>query len=368
MQHVDKSAYSHARKKYDYTVYKYLNSTFLNSVRAKYLSNRFHGLRILGIDGSLFDLPKSKSLEKEFTVIKAANGDSGPRARVSALYDCLNHVTYDTLIEPKTIGERELASQHIDSVELNKQDMLLFDRGYESFWLFSKVTQSGGHFCARMPMRWNEVKKFKSASDETDKIVTIKLNSANKKLCRQHGAAADFIKVRLVKIELESGETEILATSLYESSYSIDFFKELYNLRWQTEENYKVIKCRIRMEKFIGRTPDAIRQEFYARMFMLNITSVIRHEADKQLKQKEQCRKRKNKSKVFYKVNFKAALSKIRRTALLMFTAVTEKRTSETIKAIVQKITEDITKVIPGRSNDRTKRNIHGEFQTYSGI
>lgn len=367
-QEITKSAYSHARKKYDHGIYKFLDACFLASVQEKYLYKTFCGWRVLGIDGTLIDLPKTKALAKRFGVIKAKNGDSGPRARVSTAYDCLNHVSWDAIIESKNTGERELASQHIDAIDIGENDIITLDRGYEAFWLFIKIIQNGGHFCARMPLKWKEVKAFRNNQDETDKIVKIKLNYFHKRKCASYGITADSFKVRLVKIELKSGEIEILATSIFDQNHSIDFFKELYNLRWQTEENYKNIKCRIRIEKWMGKTPEAIFQEFYARIFMLNVTSVIRHEADIELSDKRKKKRRKNKSKTTCKVNFKAALSKIRRAGILMFIASTMDLVSAALGKMITKMTEDITWVVPDRSYDRNKRNINGEFQTYSNI
>jgi hypothetical protein len=365
---ITKSAYSHARKKYDHGIYKFLDACFLASVQEKYLYKTFWGWRVLGIDGTLIDLPKNKELAKRFGVIKAKNGDSGPRARVSAAYDCLNHVSYDAIIESKNVGERELASLHIDAIGIGENDIITLDRGYEAFWLFIKIIQSGGHFCARMPLKWKEVKAFRSNPDEVDKVVEIKLNYFHKRKCAENGITAETFKVRLVKVELKSGEIEILATSIFDQECGIDFFKELYNLRWQTEENYKNIKCRIRIEKWMGKTPEAIFQEFYARIFMLNVTSVIRHEADMQLSDKRKKKRRKNKSKTKCKVNFKAALSKIRRAGMLMFVGSAMNLVSTALDKMIDKMTGCITWVVPGRSYERNKRNINGEFQTYSNI
>ena len=57
-QHVDKSAYSHARKKLKYEVYHALNNSFLEDVNEQYLSKRFNGFRVLGIDGTTIKLPQ----------------------------------------------------------------------------------------------------------------------------------------------------------------------------------------------------------------------------------------------------------------------------------------------------------------------
>jgi len=118
----------------------------------------------------------------------------------------------------------------------------------------------------------------------------------------------------------------------------------------------------------MGKTPKAIFQEFYARIFMLNVTSVIRDETDMQLSDKRKKKRRKNKSKTKRKVNFKAALSKVRRAGMLMFVGTAMNLVSTAPEKMIEKMSECITWVVPNRSYDRHKRNINGEFQTYSNI
>lgn len=54
--------------------------------------------------------------------------------------------------------------------------------------------------------------------------------------------SGNTIKVRCVKVELETGEIEILLTNLETEKFTSDEIKELYNLRWQIEINYRHLK------------------------------------------------------------------------------------------------------------------------------
>ncbi|MDL1967867.1 MAG: hypothetical protein LWW97_04800 [Deltaproteobacteria bacterium] len=54
------------------------------------------------------------------------------------------------------------------------------------------------------------------------------------------------LRLRLVRIELESGEVEALITSLTDlQTYPHDIFMNLYHKRWPVEEDYKMMKTRI---------------------------------------------------------------------------------------------------------------------------
>lgn len=68
---------------------------------------------------------------------------------------------------------------------------------------------------------------------------------------------------------LSTGEVEILCTSLLEvEKYKIEEFKDLYNQRWNIEEErYKMLKCRAELENWSGKTATAVKQDFYAKIF-----------------------------------------------------------------------------------------------------
>lgn len=363
-QHVDKSAYSHARKKLKYEVYHALNNSFLEDVNEQYLSKRFNGFRVLGIDGTTIKLPQSDCLEREFGVWNARNGKSSPRARVSAFFDCLNYVAYDCQLDSKDLGERQQASKNIANTELMESDLIVMDRGYASAWLFAQILAKNADFCVRMPESWKDVKEFKNDPERTDEIIQLALTHSAKKQCNKLKISKEDIKIRLVKVLLDNSEIEVLATSIHSSEYDEIFFKDLYKLRWETEENYKVIKSVIRIENFIGKTVKAIRQEFFARIFMLNISSVIRIEAQRNFDLKEAERRRKNKTSTASKINFKATLAKIRNAGVQLFHDIIP----QALSRMISKVMQDLTAIVPGRSYKRTKRNAKGPFQTYSGI
>jgi IS4 transposase len=84
------------------------------------------------------------------------------------------------------------------------------------------------------------------------------------------------LSVRLVKVKLSTGETEILCTSLLnEEQFAITDFQELYHKRWAAEEAFKMFKSRIEIENFSGKTALAVRQDFYAKMLAITLCSVL---------------------------------------------------------------------------------------------
>jgi len=83
-------------------------------------------------------------------------------------------------------------------------------------------------------------------------------------------------KTQAIRIDLGSEEPEVLITSLMDTAtYPHALFKELYHDRWLIEESYKLFKSRIELENFTGKSVEAVKQDFYARIFMLNLTSML---------------------------------------------------------------------------------------------
>lgn len=100
------------------------------------------------------------------------------------------------------------------------------------------------------------------------------------KECRSRRLSTDPIPVRLIRVELNTGEVEMLVTSLLDTvAYPIAVFEDLYHCRWPVEENYKVMKCRIEIENFSGESVWAVYQDFHAKVFTMNLTAILAHPA-----------------------------------------------------------------------------------------
>jgi len=84
------------------------------------------------------------------------------------------------------------------------------------------------------------------------------------------------IKCRLVCIELENGEKEVLRTFLNdEEKYPYEEFCELYHFRWNVEEGYKLCKARAEVEGFPGKTALIVKQDFFAKVFIMSLSALL---------------------------------------------------------------------------------------------
>jgi hypothetical protein len=323
-------------------------TTFYNE--AEYYT--WHDMRVLAVDGTRLVLPNHPSVIEEFGQQQFGPKADSPRslAMASMLYDVLNQITLDSQLAPYASSERDLLMQHLD--KLKSGDLLLLDRGYPCFWLLFLLKAKGIEFCVRLKDDWwLKVKDF-AESDEKERIVTFALPK------KDRGKLSDFpdmqdatITCRLVKVELSNGEKEILCTSLLDSEkYLHHEIDKLYHYRWSEEEAYKLLKCRIELENFSGKTALAVRQDFHAKILLMTLCAAYAHPIeDKVLAEYKADQNR----KFDQKINRTNALSM---TQDILITVFLRKQFEKALKAF-DKIVEHTREIIrPGRSNPRKKK------------
>ena len=275
---------------------------------------RWHGFRLLAVDGSTVQLPNEEEIKEHFGCWHPAKStEPCPMARVSQMFDVLNHITVDTIISPKKEGERSLAAKHFDFINAN--DLVLSDRGYPAFWYFQLIVNKGANYCARLPIeRWKVILKDFLASNLKEIIIDLKPSYLAIKECEKLGLPTTPLKIRLLRIELDDGEIEVLATSLIDCNlYPYELFKDLYFERWPVEEDYKLLKSRIEIANFTGKSVLAVQQDFYARVFMANLTSMLAFPVHDKIADKHE------NSKLEYKINWTQALAKVKESGVLLF-------------------------------------------------
>lgn len=260
------------------------------------------------------------------------------------MFDVLNKITVDAIIAPKSTGERELCESHF--LNLMPNDLILLDRGYPAYWLFNLILSLGGHFCARVQVnKWIPVRKFFRCG-KLQKIIHLKAPATSIAKCRELGLDTLDLRLRLIRIELENGETEILITSLVDTeSYPAEIFYDLYHHRWPVEEDYKLMKCRIEIENFTGKSVLSVYQDFHARVFSKNITAMLAFPARLSIEQE-------NDKRYPYQINFTQAISKMKDTIILLFN-----RPLDTVKNLISALHDLFVKTVePVRPNRKFAR------------
>jgi len=158
------------------------------------------------------------------------------------------------------------------------------------------MVMKGIDFVNRVPKFFRKDAETFRLSDETDKIIEVNIPPQKSRYgLQRHGIDKNELqpfKLRFVKVTLDTGETEILATTLLDKEkYPIEIFKDLYFKRWGIETNYDHLKSNIHIEEFTGLSEIAIRQDFYASSFINNLQSIIALDSLNEMDNEEKDRK-----------------------------------------------------------------------------
>lgn len=298
---ITNSAYTQARAKLNYTAFE----EFAYMARDMFYKDgeyeTYKGFRLCAIDGSVVTLPNSDDIKQEFNPMKVrcqieGFGKDVSQARVSCLYDVLNNIVIDASITNKNKGddndieaydERTLALNHLYQSTLN--DLVIMDRGYPSFELFAATYNNTNILCR---IRSNSFTKAKSLfaphSEKKDIILEINAPKYLKETLRANKIPTK-LKIRFIQVILDNGTVEVLATNVLDNTIlQTSDFKELYSLRWGIETFYDLIKNRLSLENFTGLTALAVKQDFYATIFLTNYESMMTYDLNAELKEKSQ--------------------------------------------------------------------------------
>jgi hypothetical protein len=276
-------ALTHARAKLRASAFVELNGaavlTTVYGPAYAALVQRWRGHRLLGVDSSLVRLPTSAAVGEKFGWVQCANHhgpqERYPQGRVSVLYDVLNHLALDARLVASTVAETELAHAHLAHVGAG--DVLLNDRGYTGYRWLVAVRAADAHFVSRCSRGSFAAVQRLFARNEAgvSEVVTLVAPKEVRAECRSRNWPL-ALTVRLITVRLDSGELEVLATSLLdEAAYPTAEFGPLYWRRWGHETYYGRLKGRLDLEHCSGQTVAAVEQDFHATVLLSNVESVV---------------------------------------------------------------------------------------------
>lgn len=257
-----------ARRALKFTVFIALNQRFLQRIADPGLRTRWHGWRVMAVDGSILNLPATGELYRHFGGQRQGIRTL-PMARLSQLLDVDSGLSWHAEVAPLAICERVLAAEHVEHAPADA--VLLYDRGYPSFFLVAWHHKWLRQFCMRVPRGFHAGVDALLSSPDAPKQISISANASACRLCAEHAVAAEPLTVRLVRVQLSSGEVEILMTSFLEARYPDADFKALYAQRWSVEGDFRIQKSRLQMENFSGKRAHVIAQDVHAKILTKNL-------------------------------------------------------------------------------------------------
>ena len=223
------SAFCQAREKIKPEFFKALNEKvvkfFYDNYEKEGFVKRWKRHLLWAVDGSYINIPDIAETRGKYGIqTHIFNNEGVVQALASFLCDVLNEININSGIAETKIEKSFIFNDH--SKQYRKDAIIIYDRLYSDYSVIAFHIKTGIGFVIRCHMSntFKKVEEFIN-SDHIDESVRLKVNSKQKKFAKENGLP-DEVTVRLVKVELENGEIEVLMTSLLnEEKYKLEDFK-----------------------------------------------------------------------------------------------------------------------------------------------
>ncbi|MEO5569540.1 MAG: IS4 family transposase [Bacteroidia bacterium] len=323
---------------------------------------RWRGFRLQAADGTTAYLMNKEEVIEHFGT-QDNQHVSIPMARVVQLQDILNDITVWGKMRPIKESEQAILIRQVST--LYEDSITLLDRAYPGFALIYMMNnqETPRHFVIRCKAGFNKETIQFLRSRKNSKIITLRATTAAIATLHQQGytlPAATTLKVRLVKIKLSSGETELLLTNLYnEKLFTTDDLKYLYGLRWGIETTYSKQKNQQQMEQFSGHRVICIQQDYAAGLFVANLQSLIEKQCENYLHLVNKRRKYR------YKINRNVSWASIKHTIIKLFL---HNEPKQILLQLQKSFERNIEPIRPGRHYPRIikAKRVNGKYQTFT--
>ena len=338
-----KQAFSEARQKLSPKAFIILFQAVIQQFYEPNDFKTYRGFRLSAIDSSTLELQNTEELRQTYGFAENKTHKIA-RARVSGLYDVENHFLIDAIIGRYDVDEEKFAFQHIAKLlEYGlKNDLILFDRGYPSKKLIALLVKSHINFLMRVSSQFiKEVNQVQSQ----DKIVEFKYKRQN-------------YRIRVIKFILDSGNEEILISSLTEQSFTIDDFKQLYFKRWGIETKYYELKHKLEIENFTGEKPIAVEQDFYASMYLSNMAALAKMASDEQIRERNQDKDLKYEQQT----NTNILIGKLKNRLIFIVLEPSIRKRNKMLRQLMKEISRNVVPIRPGNTWPRIKKTTRDRY------
>ena len=210
-------------------LYKYHNRNF-------YADSTFSTYKdhlILAADGSDINIPTTAETLKLYG--SASRKNTKPQAQIGlgCIYDVMNRMILESDCNKVKFNEMRLAEKQMERIPETIGSIpyvIIMDRGYPSTPAFIHMMDKDIKFIVRL--KSSDYKKEQNSLIEKDQLVKIKLDKSR---IRHYEGTPDGermkelgeISLRMVKILLENGSLEVLATNLSQTEFHTEEIKEL---------------------------------------------------------------------------------------------------------------------------------------------
>lgn len=294
LAHYSKQAFSWARLHLKYTAFIFLNGELVSRFYEEDGFRTYRGRIFLAADGFTLGLPNVEELKKKFGFQKNQNGDAcAPSASCIALYDVLNEIVISSDIRRYLTSERKMAVKAVERMLRlisGRRYLLTADRGFPGMGIFFFLASRGIDFVVRTQTGF--LKEFSDVYNGKSCDMTVEVKAQKHEISKEHRADFDALKgkmlLRMVRVEIGEDKYEYLITNLRDrEEFPPSELKEIYRMRWCIETDIKRKKVLCELENFASKTRLRIKQEFYAKMFIINMSNMMINDIEEELQEEK---------------------------------------------------------------------------------
>jgi hypothetical protein len=237
----------------------------------------YRSWRLVSLDGSTLDVADTRANEQAFGRPASSRGSSAyPQIRFVSLVENGTHLLFGSRMASYQTGETTLAKQVIGS--LGKEMLYLADRNFFGFDLWQKARSTGAE------LLWRVKKNVRLVPCErlADGSYLAKIYPSEKDRRNDRNAVTvRVIEYRLVGVPDAEPVYRLVTSILDPGKAPANESAALYHERWEIETALDELKTHLRGSKIVlrSKTPELVRQEFYALMMAHFAVRGLMHEA-----------------------------------------------------------------------------------------
>jgi Transposase DDE domain len=280
------SALSQARRKINPDLFIYLTTQVWQEFYAVYGPDarveRWRGRRVLGVDGTYLNLPDTPELRTTYSV-QTNQHDRGARvqALASVLYALRNDIGLSAARRPKQAEKNFLFDDHWASTQAN--DVVVLDRASADYTVMAWIAGHGRAFVMRFPRQSFAAVNTFWVSAAVDQEVDLQPSAEARKFVATHRLPTP-LRVRLIKVVLDSGEEEVLGTNLLDTAaFPTAEFAQVYRWRWQEETYCNRLKNIFEVERFSAPSLTAVAQDCHGLVFLATLEGILTKSAQAEM-------------------------------------------------------------------------------------
>jgi hypothetical protein len=255
---------------------------------------RWHGRRVLDVDGSTITMPDTPANQAEYPQLAAQRPGCGfPIARIVAVFSLAVGTVLDAAIgkyQGKETGENSLfRTLH---PLLREGDVVLADRYFSGWFDLALLWRRGADVVIRKhQLRPTDFRTGIRLGPNDHQVIWRKPARPAWMSREQYASLPDCLTLREVRVQVKQKgfRTRVLVvvtTLLDAAKYAAAEIAQLYRRRWQAELNLRSLKIVLQMDHLRCKTPHRVRNELYIHLVAYNLVrqllSIAAFQAEKE--------------------------------------------------------------------------------------